>query len=293
MPTDTSLERRLRLNDRTRRRIDELAPVSTADDGFRVGGQHCTSCGAELVLESEEEPGSLALGVALGGYSRRDGVGAMVCDECADKIEHEERKAAERKRLGEKVQSSGLPAKWHALRWSELDDRGCGEREARARKAVFRAAYEWATDADHSTLLIYGDTGSGKTRVAATALWERLRHTPGAHWVSVAQLIAKSRANFGTAEKEEATRILTGTTPVVLDDLDKAGPSEYVRELVFAAIDVRDQANVPMLVTTNFKPTQLGDKYGKAIMSRVAGFDQYELPGPDRRISMDVGGAGA
>jgi DNA replication protein DnaC len=92
------------------------------------------------------------------------------------------------------------------------------------------------------------------------------------------------RAGFGTDEKAQANRILTGASPLVLDDLDKVGTNATVRSLLYLAIDNRIEAGSPLLVTTNLKPDQLAETFGEAISSRLRGdCEVHVLAGADRR----------
>lgn len=83
-----------------------------------------------------------------------------------------------------------------------------------------------------------------------------------------------------------ALSILLGHDPLVLDDLDRLQTVESSRAFLLAAIDGRINANAPLLITTNLRPSEIGERLGEAIMSRVAGsyFKVYELAGRDRRL---------
>jgi DNA replication protein DnaC len=92
--------------------------------------------------------------------------------------------------------------------------------------------------------------------------------------------------SFTDEGRAEAVRVLTGAGAVVLDDLDKCRPTDYGREQLFAAVDAREQAEAPLLVTTNLTPSEIGEQFGDALMSRLAGYCRVvEVGGDDQRLA--------
>lgn len=173
------------------------------------------------------------------------------CDECfaADERAEELREQARLRR--QRLETSGLPRGLQGLTWDsyELTARGAAQAVAAARA--------WAEGtASKPGLLLCGPVGVGKTRLAATASWELLRHR-GLRWVSVPELVTRLGASFGDAERAQAIKVLTGKGALVLDDLDKIKPSTWVLQNLFTAIDSRYQAGAPLFVTTNLLPSEL------------------------------------
>lgn len=237
----------------------------------------CPECHREFTLDAGEEEfreGSLAhrIGVAMAGVMR--------CDECLVRNELAEQMAATARARESRLSASNLPEPLRGFTFEEMFGTG-------RRAEVIEAAREWAEDKGSSRgLCLYGGVGAGKTRLAATAAWTFLERQ-ALSWVSVPVLVAQVGAAWDDADRKGAIRIITGKGPLVLDDLDKVKPSDWVRSQLFAAIDSRVQANRPLLVTTNLAPAKLEEMFGEAITSRLIGHCRpMALPGPDYRMRL-------
>jgi DNA replication protein DnaC len=141
-----------------------------------------------------------------------------------------------------------------------------------------------------SGLVLSGPVGVGKTTLAASAFCQRMWIDGGrGSWRSLPTLMAHLNAGFGTAEQEEAIKVIDGRGMLALDDLDKSRPNELAAERVFAAIDNTITNQHPLLVTTNATLPQLAahwpPEWGKPIVSRLKGYCQVVvLEGRDRRL---------
>jgi len=192
------------------------------------------------------------------------------CDECLERQEAEERRIEAEERFRSRVERSGLPILLHGL---PLPDSDIGE-----------LARRWA-HGHLPGLCLTGPIGVGKTYLAAAGCWERLQ-SRGCRWVSVARLMTQLRGGFDNEVRAGAIRAITAPSAVILDDLDKVNPTEYGREVIFAAIDGRVEAGAPLLVTTNLGPEQIGARLGDAVKSRLAGYcETVRMVGEDRRVS--------
>ena len=208
------------------------------------------------------------------------------CERCVEVAQEEERLEREAAHIRQEVerthrrrQASGIPAKLRNLRWEDLVRDG--------RSNAIDAAFTWPTG-ESSGLLLVGSVGIGKTRIAATAAWQYLQTAPLA-WLSAPLLFARLGSGFGSEQRDQALEVLTGTTALVLDDLDKVRPTEYAAEHVFLAIDGRVTEGVPLIVTMNLTLDALAAKFpepfGPAIASRLAEYcETYLLEGADRRL---------
>jgi IstB-like ATP binding protein len=150
------------------------------------------------------------------------------------------------------------------------------------------AASAWAAGKLRG-LTLTGSVGVGKSYLAARAAWWRMEHE-ALRWLSVPVLFARLGASFSDEGRQDALRVLVGTTALVLDDIDKTRPTEYAAEQLFCAIDARVTEGAGLLVTTNLVLSVLAERfpepYGEAIGSRLAGYcETFAMIGPDRRLA--------
>lgn len=232
----------------------------------------CTSCGVAVALV-------MPVGVSEAAQKVLAGIG-VVCDPCGDRLAGDRERREQERVLGERIRDCGLPEGLIGVSWNMLDRGPVGGTRERA----MRGAAAWAR-LETDRLVLTGPVGTGKTTLVAAAMWSRLKKEP-VRYVSVAQLMAKAGGGFGTDERREATKVLTGTATLVLDDLDKVKPSEWAVQQLYVAIDKRVQAGRGLAVTTNLTARQAAVRYGEPIASRLFadGIAVHELPGDDRRI---------
>ena len=208
------------------------------------------------------------------------------CPTCVEVAEaHKRWKAREQEirqhaeRVGRQRRASGIPAQLRGLEWSDLEED--------ERSNAIKAARTWPFGSSKG-LLLAGPVGVGKTRIAATAAWQYLELAP-LRWFSAPVLFSRLGSSYGSQQLDDARAVLTGTTALVLDDLDKVRPTEYGAEIVWQAIDGRIVEGVPLLVTTNLTLDALADKFpepfGPSIASRLVEYcDAFLLAGADRRL---------
>jgi len=234
----------------------------------------CCECGVPVTREPLVTPRFAHLAATM----------AVMCDDCgqaaeAAELERERRDAEQLRaeRIAERVKASGLPAKYHRLNIDALNHLA----------VVLIAAGKWAKNG--GGLLLSGEVGVGKTTLAGAAAWLRLQSS-AVIWTSAPLLFARLGSGFGSEQRDWALDVLSSKYGLVLDDIDKARPTEYGAEQVFLAIDQRVEHEAPLLVTSNLAPSQLAEKwpspYGEAIASRLVGYCRViRIAGVDRRLA--------
>lgn len=164
------------------------------------------------------------------------------------------------------------------------------------RKAAWEQAQSWAKG-EFRGLVLSGAVGIGKTRLAGIAARGLIYHQVAAlldpdstarvvpiRWVSVPDLIHKSKGEFGSDRRREAEQLMSSGNGLVLDDVDKVKPTELSLDLLFEAVEKRENRAAPLLVTTNMRYPELVDHLGDPLASRIAGYCRgLRMVGEDRR----------
>lgn len=233
------------------------------------GKKSCVDCGATMIVELPEGQSARGIAEALG----------LMCQKCSER-DREAEKARQEQAAAEvtrqRVRESGMPEKLREVRFDLM------ERTAENEDAIDRGT-AWGNGAIKG-LVLQGPVGVGKTWTAAAAANLFLAKRP-LRWMSVSRMLAQARAGYKTKERDEVTAILLNPNlPLVLDDIDKANPTEFAKDILFQAIDERVNADTPLLVTTNKRYAELHETYGEAIASRLAGYCKgVRIVGKDRR----------
>lgn len=140
------------------------------------------------------------------------------------------------------------------------------------------------------SVFIYGPNGTGKTTLAMATVRFLLSYEVDAFCLSTYDLMDAMRSR-----KDEDRALFDRATScgvLVLDDLGKeASNTPYACERLFAIIDKRDKEMKPVIITSNYKLSELAKNItegdvGVAIASRLKGScKQVPLEGEDRRLT--------
>jgi len=161
------------------------------------------------------------------------------------------------------------------------------------------AAARLMTAGEIGGLFIHGVRGTGKTMLAAIIANERARAGSPVLFASVPDLMADIRASFASGGTSERVQAVKETPFLVLDDLGAEKMTEWVGEQLFRIVNHRYNEKLPMVVTSNYSPTQviahmatvdtngnvIDDLQGQRIMSRIYGMcERVEIRGADWRM---------
>ena len=229
----------------------------------------CLDCGDPFSLEVPPD-------LIESPWAKRAAVFVRYCDDCAEALnatEHQQRRQAAYHR---RIVDAAVPKDWRGLAYDSMD-------RSNDRGQVVDAAITWATRS--GGFFLTSRPGTGKSRLAAIALLDVLRERPG-HWINVPTLVSMAQADYRSPERRKAEQIMHGKHALVLDDLGKEDPTPYVRQLLQTALETRIHEAAHIFITSNLKVSELGALYGDWLASRLAAFDQWGMPGTDRRLQL-------
>ncbi len=204
------------------------------------------------------------------------------CAQEARNREDEERKQIELADKIKKYRAVGFPEE-DMKNWTFANDDRANEKLSQAMQNYVDNFSKYK--AEGKGLLLYGDTGRGKTFAAcciANALIDN--GVP----VLVTQFTRIRNELWGMREgRQEYLDNLNQFPLLVIDDLAAEGKTEYMGELIYNVIDSRERAKLPIIITTNLTKEELekpADMTYKRIFSRLFGnCIPVKVEGKDRR----------
>ncbi|NPV49438.1 MAG: ATP-binding protein [Armatimonadetes bacterium] len=142
-------------------------------------------------------------------------------------------------------------------------------------------------------LLIMGPNGTGKTHLAAGIMLELIKREVAVRFYTVPELLARVRDGISRDEADDVQEILAEIPLLVIDDLGKEylRPSEtgtsWAQEVIYTILNRRYEEDRPVIVTTNLTDAQIEQRYGLAVVSRLAEMCRtVVLDGPDYRLGL-------
>ncbi|WP_081994968.1 ATP-binding protein [Deinococcus radiopugnans] len=208
--------------------------------------QHARSCAGGLI-EVETEPGHSV---------------AAPCPRCA---------AARREvTLRERLTAAGIAARYLDLEWAGLDTSHAPFSRLQRSTENIREII-----VGNDSLVLTGPPGSGKTQVAVLAAKAALAGNFSALVVNLGRLALDVRESYqgggaGITERA-ALELMIRPDLLILDDLG-AGETDTAtveRRLLYLALEDRQNARKPCIVTTNLKPDELARHLGARNLGRL------------------------
>ena len=207
-----------------------------------------------------------------------------LCGECMDVAAEENHKCEESRlerindtRHEARIKAAGIPPQYGDGRCADY----------RFDRQAVKTLAQWGREV--TGVVLQGSVGVGKTTLAGIAAWRMVTQGRALRWATAPLLMARIGSGFGTSGKEWALGVVEGDCALVLDDIDKARPTEYAAELLFAAVDERISRERPLLITSNLPLGDLAarwpEPYGDAIASRLSTCKLIMLRGNDRRLA--------
>ena len=173
------------------------------------------------------------------------------------------------------------------LTFETFDPRGHGLRgkQRESLESAFQAARRWA-EAPDGFLVILGQTGCGKTHLAAAIANDRLDAGEAACFANVPDVLDELRATFAPGAPERFDAVFTRLREVpllILDDLGAQQSSPWAEEKLYQMLNHRHLGRMSTVVTTNCELSKMEAR----IASRLADLqvsNVHEITAPDYRI---------
>ena len=157
---------------------------------------------------------------------------------------------------------------------------------------ILETAKEFASGVDKtaSGLLLYGNTGLGKTFVSECIAREFIKSGRTVFYTSSPSLFTIFEDyKFGrntTAAAKRTMDFVSEAELLIIDDLGTEFRTPYVDSILFEIVNTRTSKNRSMIISTNLTPGQIESTYSPRISSRILGnFETVLFFGDDLRLS--------
>lgn len=140
---------------------------------------------------------------------------------------------------------------------------------------------------ERGNLLIYGETGLGKTFLTNCIAKELLDNGHSVLYLSAGELFESVLAGYIMNQKfelEDLYRYIYNSELLIIDDLGTELTNNFVLSQLFEIINKRETAGLSTLISTNLTMKQLRDRYSERIMSRIiANYTVFNIYGDNIR----------
>lgn len=142
--------------------------------------------------------------------------------------------------------------------------------------------FEIISKLNKNGLFITGDCGVGKSHLAFAIANDLIKQGNSVIAMTMIDLLIKLKSSYSTENQteEQILKIYEDCVLLVIDDLGKEKPTDWVLQMIYAIIDRRYNAKRPIIITTNFNASELIKRFGdnsigRAIVDRLFETCQY------------------
>lgn len=165
---------------------------------------------------------------------------------------------------------------------------GLTERETAKRAYDIARSFVRNFDAGFENLLLYGDTGVGKTFLSHCIAHELLETAHCVMYFSAADLfdlLAESAFSHDKRNDNRAEEFIFDSDLLIIDDLGTEFTNGFVSSQLFLCVNERIMRRKPTIISTNLKLKDISETYSERTFSRIASnYQMVRLVGKDIRI---------
>lgn len=151
----------------------------------------------------------------------------------------------------------------------------------------FKYCKEYAEDfhIPYGGILMSGKTGLGKTHLSLSIGKEVIEKGYSVIYGSAPDLLRKAeREHFGNDENVNTMRLLQECDLLIFDDLGAEFESKFYNSTIYNILNTRMNAGRPCIVSTNLSNSELNERYGDRITSRLITMEILVFLGNDIRM---------
>ncbi len=145
-------------------------------------------------------------------------------------------------------------------------------------ESVFNFCKSYAEDFSSASpsILMYGETGLGKTHLSLAIAGEVIRRGKGVIYASAQNILNKlENEKFGRSEKSDTELNLIECDLLILDDLGSEFKTQFTVSAIYNIINSRMLSSKPTIISTNLSLKEIETSYTQRIASRI--LSEYTL----------------
>ncbi|MBD5080465.1 MAG: ATP-binding protein [Ruminococcaceae bacterium] len=141
-------------------------------------------------------------------------------------------------------------------------------------------------------ILMTGATGLGKTHLSLAIGNKVINSGYGVIYGSAPDLLRRvEKEHFNNKEEETDTeQLLHDCDLLILDDLGAEFDSKFNQSILYNLINMRINKGIPTIISTNATLSELKERYGERILSRMLTMENLPFCGNDIRILKNMSG---
>lgn len=156
---------------------------------------------------------------------------------------------------------------------------------------VYSYCKKYASDfhLPYNGILMMGATGLGKTHLSLAIGNEVIKNGHSVIYGSAPDLFRKvEKEHFNSEEQADTAQLLQDCDLLILDDLGAEFDSKFNQATLYNIINTRMNKGNPTIVSTNSTLSEIQERYGERISSRLLTMERLPFRGKDIRILKNV-----